>query len=279
MFETYKCLHTNLTMKVFFLTLAIVYTSASFPKNYAHIESVEIGEDPGEPLILTPLLKQNRIYQAQAASRVVDPVFLNVTSYSGYFTVSPLFNSNLFFWFFPALENSDNAPVLLWLQGGPGASSMYGLFMENGPFEVISSSEVRLRNETWSRKHNLLYIDNPVGTGFSFTHGGYAKNETKVGEDLYNGLQQFFTLFPKLQKNEFYISGESYAGKYIPAVARKILRKNPTANLKINLQGVAIGNGLSDPEHQLIYGDRLFELGFIDESTLKIFKEEEKLCK
>lgn len=264
---------------LFFLVLTIFYTNACFPKHYAHIESVKIDGDAGEPLILTPLLKQNRIYQAQAASRVDDPVFLNVTSYSGYFTVSPHFDSNLFFWFFPALEDSDNAPVLLWLQGGPGASSMYGLFTENGPFEVISPSEVRLRNETWSRSHNLLYIDNPVGAGFSFTKGGYANNETKVSEDLYNGLEQFFTLFPKLQKNEFYISGESYAGKYIPAIAHRILKKNPTANLKINLKGVAIGNGLSDPEHQLLYGDRLFELGFIDEHTLKIFKEQEKLCK
>lgn len=262
-----------------FLSFSIFYTSANFPINYAFIESFEADGDAGEPLILTPLLKQNRIYQAQAASKVDGPEFLNVTSYSGYFTVSERFNSNLFFWFFPALEDPDNAPVLLWLQGGPGASSLYGLFEENGPFEVVSESELRLRKETWSRPHNLLYIDNPVGTGFSFTSAGYADNETKVGEDLYEGLQQFFKLFPKLQRNDFYISGESYAGKYIPAISHKILQKNPTAALKINLKGVAIGNGLSDPEHQLLYGERLFELGLIDEHTMKIFEEQEKLCK
>lgn len=264
---------------LFFLSFTILYTSATFPKNYAFIESLESDGDAGEPLILTPLLKQNKIYQAQAASRVKGTEFLNVTSYSGYFTVSERFNSNLFFWFFPALENPYNAPVLLWLQGGPGASSMYGLFEENGPFEIVTESELRLRKETWSRSHNLLYIDNPVGTGFSFTNEGFADNETKVGEDLYEGLKQFFKLFPKLQKNDFFISGESYAGKYIPAISHKILQKNPNATMKINLKGVAIGNGLSDPEHQLLYGDRLFELGLIDENTLKIFEQQEKLCK
>lgn len=262
-----------------FLAFAISYSSGSFPKNYAFIESTEFAGDAGEPLILTPLLKQNKIQEAQAASKVEDPVFLNTTSYSGYFTVSESYNSNLFFWFFPAQRDPDNVPVLLWLQGGPGSSSMYGLFTENGPFEVISESQVRLRNQTWSRSHNLLYIDNPVGTGFSFTKGGYADNETKVGEDLHNGLQQFFTLFPKLQKNEFFISGESYAGKYIPAISHTILKKKSEAKIPINLKGVAIGNGLSDPEHQLLYGERLYQLGFLDWNTSLIFMEKEKLCK
>lgn len=265
-----------------FLSFSTFYIAADtviFPKYYAYIKTFETDGDPGEPLILTPLLKQNRISQAQAASKVNGPEFLNVTSYSGYFTVSEPFNSNLFFWFFPAMEDPDNAPLLLWLQGGPGASSLYGLFEENGPFEVVSDSELSLRKETWSRSHNLLYFDNPVGTGLSFTDGGYADNQTKVGQDLYKGLQQFFTLFPKLQNNEFYISGESYAGKYIPAISHEILQKNPTAVLKINLKGVAIGNGLTDPEHQLLFGNRLYELGLIDAHVLKIFEEKEKLCK
>lgn len=78
------------------------------------------------------------------------------------------------------------------------------------------------------------------GTGYSFTNKGYAQNETKVGEDLYSALIQFFTLFPDLQKNDFFVSGESYGGKYVPAIAHTIHQKNPSAKLKINLQGTFI---------------------------------------
>lgn len=89
-----------------------------------------------------------------------------------------------------------------------------------------------------------LYIYNILicflGTGFSFTSGGYAQTENKVGEDLYSALIQFFTLFPKLQNNKFFVAGESYAGKYVPAISYIIHIRNNAPNpppLKINLQG------------------------------------------
>lgn len=114
----------------------------------------------------------------------------------------------------------------------------------------------------------MIYIDNPVGTGFSFTDSddGYAKNEVDVGQNLLSALQQFFTLFPDLQKNEFYLSGESYGGKYVPAIGHAILKDSQLndGKPKINLKGLAIGNGLSDPLHQLDYGDYLYQLGLID---------------
>ena len=126
--------------------------------------------------------------------------------------------------------------------------------------------------------HNLLYIDNPVGTGFSFVDKdeGYVKNEVEVGRDLYSCLQQFFTLFPKLQENKFFVTGESYGGKYVPAIAHTIHKKNGGAKLKINLQGIAIGNGLCDPVHQLYYGDYLYQLGLIDTNGRDTFHEYEK---
>lgn len=76
-----------------------------------------------------------------------------------------------------------------------------------------------------------------MGVGFSTTNDGFAQNETKVGEDMVVVLTQFFQLFPKLQNNSFFISGESYAGKYLPAIGHAILNHNPTAELKLNLQG------------------------------------------
>lgn len=127
-----------------------------------------------------------------------------------------------------------------------------------------------LNDYSWAKRHSVIYIDNPVQTGFSFTEGGFARNQTKVGEDLYQALKQFFLLFPELQSNEFYVTGESYAGKYVPSISHTIITNNPGSDLKINLKGMAIGNGLSDPEHQILkYSDYLFQIGLIDSNGKK----------
>lgn len=117
-----------------------------------------------------------------------------------------------------------------------------------------------------------------MGTGFSFTDSddGYAKNEKDVGDNLLLGLQQFFRLFPDLQNNEFFVTGESYGGKYVPAIGHAILLDSRRETVdptkpKINLKGLAIGNGLSDPVHQMNYGDYLYQLGLIDGNGRDIF--------
>lgn len=108
-----------------------------------------------------------------------------------------------------------------------------------------------------------------MGVGFSFTNGGLAENETKVGEDMHSALAQFFQLFPELQTNPFFISGESYAGKYLPAIAYTILQKNPSADLPLNLQGVLIGDGWTDPIHQMDYGAFVYNAGLVSEEVKK----------
>lgn len=249
---------------IFFILLHLtVLIKCSFHNIYKKIKSVEVTGDPGQPLYLTPLIEKNRIQEAQAAALVNFREFQNVKSYSGYLTVDKAFDSNLFFWFFPAATNYSEVPVILWLQGGPGSPSMYGLFNENGPLK-LEKDKIAIRNVSWTSTHSVLYIDNPVGTGFSFTNGGYAQNQTKVGEDLYQALKQFFLLFPDLQRNDFFVSGESYAGKYVPAVSHTIHKHNQNSKFKINLKGLAIGNGLCDPEHQLEYGKYLYQIGLID---------------
>ncbi|VEN64573.1 unnamed protein product [Callosobruchus maculatus] len=268
----------DITLWTCFCLILVLFESVNcaFPKFHGKIPTVPVTEDPGPPLFLTPLIEQGQIKEAQAAANVSFNGFKEVISYSGYFTVDKTYNSNLFFWFFPASTDYANAPVVLWLQGGPGSSSLIGLFAENGPFFVKTEEELELRKYSWTNQHSVLYIDSPVGTGYSFTNGGYCRNETKVGEDLYNAVQQFFMMFPELQKNEFYISGESYAGKYVPALGYTIMKNNPEAKLKINLQGLAIGNGWSDPEHQFLYGEYLYQIGLIDINTRKVFQDLEQ---
>lgn len=256
------------SLLLFSVLFPIVY--CRFPNVYPKWSLEPVSDDPGSPLILTPLIEQNKIKEAQSASQVFFNGFKQIKSYSGYFTVNKSYNSNLFFWFFPSLGDPKNDPVVLWLQGGPGATSLIGLFGENGPFTVKTKKGLKIRKYAWTNSHSVIYIDNPVGTGYSFTNGGYAQNETQVGADLYNALIQFFTMLPDLQKNSFFIAGESYAGKYVPAIAYTIHKNNPGANLKINLQGISIGNGLSDPEHQLKYSDYLYQIGLIDINAKQI---------
>lgn len=259
-----------LILGIILSTLLFNIGESRFPNMYPKLSKVPITDDPGPPLILTPLIEQNKIKEAQTASEVHFNGFKQLKSYSGYFTVNKAYNSNLFFWFFPSLSNPVNDPIVLWLQGGPGATSLIGLFGENGPFSVKSKKGLKLRKFAWTNAHSVIYIDNPVGTGYSFTNQGFAQNQTQVGADLYNALIQFFTMFPSLQKNEFFVAGESYAGKYVPAVAYTIYKNNPAAKLKINLQGISIGNGLSDPEHQLKYSDYLYQIGLIDSNTKQV---------
>lgn len=235
------------------------------------------GEDPGSPLFLTPYVENGNITIGRQLARVPFTESLRIKSYAGFFTVDKKYNSNQFFWYFPAMiSNKKDAPVIVWLQGGPGASSLYGLFTENGPLRVRDKRFER-RKYNWALSHHIIYIDNPVGTGFSFTDDpkGYCTNQTQVGEHLYSTLIQFFQLFPELQQNKFFISGESYAGKYVPALAYTIYKKNPSAKIKINLKALAIGNGLSDPEHQLIYSKYLYQIGLIDWNQATTFAEAE----
>lgn len=234
--------------------------------------------DSGEPLILTPLLEAGRIDEARQLA-MVPPLLPNVTSYAGFLTVDVECGSNMFFWFFPAEADYKTAPLSIWLQGGPGASSLYGLFNENGPLALTPDGKLKPRKFTWTHASSYLYIDNPVGTGFSFANSTecYSRNETQVGRNLLIAVKQFLALFPELKKAPLFVTGESYAGKYVPALAYAIHVDNQDSDSPINLTGIAIGNGLVDPGNQLHYGDYLYQIGLIDSSDRDHFHEEEEL--
>ncbi|CAI6361672.1 unnamed protein product [Macrosiphum euphorbiae] len=227
-------------------------------------------------LLLTPLIRAGRIDEARAACNVT-PLKGAIESYSGYLTVDEAHGSNMFFWFFPAASGKSDAPVLLWLQGGPGASSLLGVFNLNGPFSVCKGcgGELKLRDHAWTATHSMLYVDNPVGTGFSYTgdDSGYSSDEMDVAQNLYATLVQFFELFPEYQHNDFYVTGESFAGHYVPAVSYAIHQNNYGAKIKINLKGLVIGNGLVDPHNQLFYSEYLYQHGFIDENGKHIIEQ------
>ncbi|XP_061190859.1 probable serine carboxypeptidase CPVL isoform X2 [Saccostrea echinata] len=245
-----------------------------FPDKYPPM--LHNGIDPGSPLFLTPYVEKGQFDMAQKLSKVGPLEGTNLESFAGFFTVNKTTNSNMFFWFFPAQTNPETAPVVLWLQGGPGGSSLFGLFVENGPIMVDKNIKLSNRKVTWNTKYSMLYIDNPVGTGFSFTgkDEGYATNEQDVARDLYSCLTQFFQVFHQFQKNDFYATGESYAGKYVPAISYKIHMENPSAKTKINFKGMAIGDGLCDPETMMgQYATFMYSIGLLDEKQRAYFQD------
>ena len=144
------------------------------------------GGDPGGgdlPLRLTPLLEAGNATGARALAQVPPMLGPCCASYSGFFTVDKQHDSNLFFWFFRSETRRDSAPLVVWLQGGPGTSMMRTVFLENGPYRIdYKSKQLRRRKGAWTRAHSVLYFDNPVGTGYSFTGSteGLAKNVQQV---------------------------------------------------------------------------------------------------
>lgn len=244
------------------------------------LQNVRISAElSAEPLFLTPYIESGRIEEGQSLSQV-KPFLKGVNSHSGYLTVDKDFDSNLFFWYFPKRgENAEKAPLVLWLQGGPGASSLFGLFTENGPYK-FNKGKLDHRYHSWTKYFNVIYIDNPVGVGFSYTSKteGYATDQTRIGKNLHEALRQFLILFPDLQKNKVILSGESYAGKYVPALAQTIIN-HPEISPKINIYGLFIGNPFISPEHMLQYNEYLYSHGLLDKNGMQILKKREDRIK
>jgi len=126
-------------------------------------------DDETQPLMLSPLIRQGRLAEARARSRVVEPQSGEPMGEAGFLTTDEATAKHMFYWFFEAQSGDPAAPLVVWLQGGPGGSSMFGLFSEMGPYALTAQLEPVRRNTTWNRDYAMLFIDNPVGAGFSFT--------------------------------------------------------------------------------------------------------------
>ena len=149
----------------------------------------------------------------------------------------------LHYWFAQAEGDASNKPVILWLNGGPGSSSILGFLQENGPLLMNATGGLMENPWAWTKVANLFVLEAPVGVGYSYC-ANQLKGKTCVNTDKYTAstsraaLVDFFSnKFPELAQNDFFITGESYAGVYIPTLAKELLEHAP----QINLVGLAVG--------------------------------------
>lgn len=236
-------------------------------------------EPNGKPVFASQFIRDCDYNRAKNMLQV-KPI-MGVQSYSGYITVNRRYNSNLFFWLVSSQQNPTLDPVVVWLMGFPGFSSMYGAFQENGPFRFSPSGNLTLNEYSWTKRYNMLYIDNPVGIGYSFTDNvaGFSKSQEQVAENLYKFMVQFYELFPELRKNQLIIGGESLGGKFATSLAYEIHKHNPASHTKMNMTGLFVGNSFLDPVNMLDYSSYLYRLGIIDYQSLLEMQKLEKNIK
>ena len=217
-----------------FLTLFICEVLASSSRRHADFYTIEANAD--------------RISRMPGYSGPLLSLF------SGYITVSQSSQRRLFF---AHVESSmqpsetSTTPLILWLNGGPGCSSIGGgLLTELGPFFPASRNTLRSNPHSWHKFAHLLFLESPAFTGFSYSHD---KSDATVGdnrtaEDNLSFLLGFLSRYPHLKQSPLWLSGESYAGHYIPQLALAIIKHN-NLNSKdlIHLAGITLGNPWTEP--------------------------------
>ncbi|KAJ5742693.1 uncharacterized protein N7511_011094 [Penicillium nucicola] len=171
--------------------------------------------------------------------------------YTGWLDIG---HKHLFFWYFDSQNDPANDPLTLWTNGGPGSSSMIGLFQEIGPCLINEYGNGTVSNPwAWNQNTSLLFVEQPVGVGFSYIDEGYdvPRDSKEAAVDMHRFLQLFITeIFPDKQFSDVHLSGESYAGKYIPYLGAEIITQNERypQETQINLKSCLVGNGYMSPK-------------------------------
>ncbi|PON45382.1 Serine carboxypeptidase-like [Parasponia andersonii] len=220
--------------------------------------------------LIQTLLNQYSISEASKITSFPGQPQVNFQQYSGYIEVDESQKRALFYYFVEAETDPASKPVVLWLNGGPGCSSIgAGAFCEHGPFKP--SGNILLKNDySWNKVANIIYLESPAGVGFSYSanQSFYTEvNDEKTAQDNLVFLKRWFIQFPQYKNREFFITGESYGGHYVPQLAQLIVQ----SKADINLKGIAIGNPLL--EFDTDFNSRaefIWSHGLISDSTYEL---------
>ncbi|KAI8464535.1 MAG: serine carboxypeptidase III precursor [Monoraphidium minutum] len=190
---------------------------------------------------------------------------------AGYFKLNRTVDAHMFYFYYQSRARRSSDPVVLWMTGGPGCSSEIAILYENGPYGLNHNMTLFDNKWGWDVNSHMIFVDQPINTGFSWSDdpSDSVSSETVVSKDMLDFLQEFFEAHPELKDNDFFVSGESYAGHYAPAVANRVYRARELGEGEpVNIQGVAIGNGLTMPAIQFgAYADFAQQNGLISEKT------------
>ena len=199
----------------------------------------------------------------------VDP-FLGENQKSGLVDLPT--GDDMFYWLFRSRRDIANDALVMWLTGGPGCSSEMAVFFENGAFTINDDMSLKNNAYSWNAVSNIVFVDNPIGTGFSDSEGvtHLDRTEEEIAANMYIFLQGFLEQNPEFKGRNFYITGESYAGHYIPSIAYYLVNNPP---LEMTFKGIAIGNGWVDPYNQYpAYAEFAYENDLISTSWYYMVK-------
>lgn len=190
----------------------------------------------------SPEALKDEIHELPGAPVVPKPFRL----FSGYIDVSDTTEKagtrQMFYWFVESQNEPAKDPVLLWTNGGPGCSGLGGFLTEQGPFNVVKNGESLEYNEhSWTKVANMVFIEQPVGVGFSTVANKMNYNDAQAAADNHRFVKGFFKRYSQYVKQDLYISSESYGGHYMPTLAKKIKDEGDVPQFR----GVFLGNPLT----------------------------------
>uniref|UniRef100_A0A7C9FLW6 Carboxypeptidase n=1 Tax=Opuntia streptacantha TaxID=393608 RepID=A0A7C9FLW6_OPUST len=173
-----------------------------------------VGGCSSSDLSLDPFTQQKLVKNGRLPGQNFDVDFAH---YSGYITVNEKSGRAFFYWFVESDGNPSSKPLLLWLNGGPGCSSIaYGMAEEIGPFHIRKDGKsVYLNRHSWNKVANVLFLDSPAGVGFSYSNTSsdlHTNGDKRTAQDNLKFLLGWFEQFPQYKGRDFYIAGESYGG-------------------------------------------------------------------